>query len=354
MSTLPASGYIENAARTTGEQKAALEEQRDFIEERLGGGATSKLTIAAGSVTPTGGLHSIEVQAGGTDDLDTIVTTNLDAGSTLLVYADNDAEDIVLKHESGGAGQLHMIDNQDYTLDVVDKFVFFVRIGTDWYETCRGIFAATTDEAGIVERLTQAEFLIMTDVSRYVTADLIADVAQYSIIPFDAASLVPGTTDGAESGTNEYTTGDNYDADYYAFDDATQEYTFLRITEMPPTWDRGTVKFKFKWSSAAGSSTGDTVEWEVDGIAIGNNDSIDNITFGGAQVISDVLLANDGADLQLSDPTPAITIGGTPALGDEVIFRISRNVDGTDDMEEDAWLFGGSIQIKHSNAIAAW
>ncbi|GAJ05359.1 unnamed protein product, partial [marine sediment metagenome] len=52
--------------------------------------------------------------------------------------------------------------------------------------------------------------------------------------------------------------------------------------------------------------------------------------------------------------TPDVTIGGTPALGDTIIFEIWRNTDGTDDMAEDAWLFGSTLQIKLSGVVAAW
>ena len=71
-------------------------------------------------------------------------------------------------------------------------------------------------------------------------------------------------------------------------------------------------------------------------------------------MISDVVLAGVEACLHISGATPSITIGGTPALGDLVHFKISRNVSGTDDMTEDAWLFGVLIQYKKSNDVTAW
>jgi hypothetical protein len=44
-----------------------------------------------------------------------------------------------------------------------------------------------------------------------------------------------------------------------------------------------------------------------------------------------------------------------------VHFKLSRNVGGTDDMVEDAWLFGALIQVTETfpdysgtNAIVAW
>jgi predicted porin len=88
--------------------------------------------------------------------------------------------------------------------------------------------------------------------------------------------------------------------------------------------------------------------------ALSDSDAID-AALGTGQVISDALLADDGADLQLSGATPAITVGGTPALGDLIVFEAYRNVSGTDDMTEDAWLFEVVIQYQTSStAVVGW
>lgn len=173
-----------------------------------------------------------------------------------------------------------------------------------------------------------------------------------------ANAMTPTATNGAQPGVNEYATNDNMRS-YLAFDGATEEYACFDLP-MPEGWDRSTIKAKFYWSSATGSTANDTVEWEIAGIAVSNNDALD-VALGTSQVITDTLLANSGAKLQVSDATPAITVGGTPALGDLVQFKVSRNVGGTDDMTEDAWLFGVLIQIAETmpdasgtNAIAAW
>ncbi len=173
-----------------------------------------------------------------------------------------------------------------------------------------------------------------------------------------ASAMVALATNGASAGTYEYTTNDTIQQ-YYAFDGTTEEYVSFSIP-FPEGWDRSTIKAKFFWSSDSGSTAADTVEWEIALTAIGDNDALD-VAWGGAQVISDALLANGGADLQVTAATPAITVQGTPALGDLITCRISRNVGGTDDMTEDAWLFGCWIQIlctmpdaSGTNAIAAW
>ena len=166
-----------------------------------------------------------------------------------------------------------------------------------------------------------------------------------------ASAMVPTNTNGATPGIAEKATNDTMYA-YYAFDDATEEYVSFNVA-MPEGWDRSTIKAKFYWSSATGSTAADTVEWEISGVAVSDNDALD-VAQGTSQKVSDALLANNGGDLQVTAATAALTIGGTPALGDLVNFKVSRNVSGTDDMAEDAWLFGVLIQITETTSIAAW
>ena len=174
----------------------------------------------------------------------------------------------------------------------------------------------------------------------------------YDTIYIDAGAMVGCTTNGAAAGTNEYGTND-IDFDYFAFDGGATEERVQFKFKMPESWNLGTIKAKFDWSSATGSTSGDTVEWGLKAGALIDNDAID-AALGTPQVISDTLLANNGTDLQTTAATPAITIGGTPALGKLNIFEVYRNTDGTDDMAEDAWLFGVWIQILNTITIAAW
>jgi len=174
----------------------------------------------------------------------------------------------------------------------------------------------------------------------------------YDIIYIDAGAMVPCTTNGALQSTHEYGTND-IDIDYYAFDaGATEERVQWKLI-MPENWNRGTIKAKCYWSSTTGSTAGDTVEWGIKAGALSDSDAID-VALGTPQVISDILLANDGADLQISGATPAITIGGTPALNDFIVFEAYRNTDGTDDMAEDAWLMGILIQYKKTVYNSPW
>lgn len=174
----------------------------------------------------------------------------------------------------------------------------------------------------------------------------------YKTLWIPVAEMTALTTNGAAAGTNEYATNDIMAA-YFAFDGATEEFVaFSR--PMPEEWDRSTIKFKAYWAPGhADCTVGDTVEWEVAARAISNDDAID-AALGTGQVISDVVLAGEEGDLHITGASPALTAGGTPALGDLVHFKVSRNVGGTDDMTEDAWLFGILIQYKITKTVSQW
>ena len=173
----------------------------------------------------------------------------------------------------------------------------------------------------------------------------------YDTIYIPASALTVTTTSGGTPGKKEFTTND-INLQYLAFDGTTEEYAEFQLA-MPRNWDRGPVRAKFFWSSATSSSANDTVEWELAIGSLSDSGAID-AALGTGQVISDVLLANNGTDIQITSATPAITVGGSPALGDFVLFKVSRNVGGTDNMTEDAWLFGVWIQYKKTKSVTAW
>ena len=174
----------------------------------------------------------------------------------------------------------------------------------------------------------------------------------YETIYIDAAVMLPCMDSGALAGTYEYGTN-AINIDYFAFDSGSTEERVQFKYSMPEGWDRGTIKAKFYWSSDTGSTAGDTCQWGIKGQACTNNDAID-VAFGdGGEVIGDVLLADNGTDWQLSSATPAITIGGSPALDDIVVFEIWRDT-SVDNMAEDGWLMGIGIQFKVNNSVSAW
>lgn len=185
------------------------------------------------------------------------------------------------------------------------------------------------------------------------TAGLADMGLEYNILSIDAAAMVGCTTNPPEFKKVEYGTND-IDTEVWAFDGGATEERVQFKTVMPENWDRGTLKAKFIWTGATGSSANDTVEWAVKARAFGDSDAIDT-ALGTPQVITDTLIEDDGTDFQITDATPAFTVDGTPALHDLIVFEFYRNTDGIDDMAEDAYLSHVIIQYKMAtDAVAAW
>lgn len=176
------------------------------------------------------------------------------------------------------------------------------------------------------------------------------NTSPYETIWVGAGAMIPCTTAGAEPGTREAGTND-IDLDVLAFDAGATEERAQFCLVMPENWNRSALKAKFYWSNAAGASANDTVEWGIKAGALSNDDAID-AALGTAVTVSDTLIA--AGDLHITSATGALTVAGTPALGDLVQFEIFRNTDGTDDMAEDAWLIGVLLQITLNNAVTAW
>lgn len=177
---------------------------------------------------------------------------------------------------------------------------------------------------------------------------------EYDTIFIPAGAFAPSATNGAEPGTDETATN-KLTRDYFDFDPVTEESIECEFP-MPEDWDRGTIKAKVVWKPATdtGVNAGDKVEWEIGAVAIGDGDSED-AALGTTQVVYDEVLTGLSAMRHITDETPAITVGGSPALGDLVHWKVSRNVDSAnDDMNADARFRGLWIQYKRNQAVTAW
>lgn len=151
-----------------------------------------------------------------------------------------------------------------------------------------------------------------------------------------AAEMIPRTTNGCGVNSLEASTNKvNYDV--LEFDPAAIEYAqFIRV--LPNNWNAGTITFKPIWTAASGS--GDVV-WQLSGRAYANDDAIDQAS-GTGQTSTDTLLA--AGDVHIGPASSAITLGGTAANGNPVIFEISRQAtSGSDTLAVDARLLGIEI-----------
>lgn len=163
-----------------------------------------------------------------------------------------------------------------------------------------------------------------------------ADPLRTIVLP--AGSMAPTTTAGCatvatvEAGTN--------DVDYKVldFDKDTDESAFAIFT-MPDSWDGGTVTFTPYWTSAG--TTGNVV-FSIKGRAFANDDAIDQ-AYGTAVTSDDTFIA--AGDVHIGPATGAMTFAGTPAGGQLVQIKITRDV-SEDNLDADARLIALKIEYK--------
>ena len=147
-----------------------------------------------------------------------------------------------------------------------------------------------------------------------------------------AAQMTSRVTNGAASGTRDSGSND-ITTPVFDFDQTTSEA--VQFTWAPPKrWDKSTVSFVPYWT-ADGGSAAETCIFTLAGVAISNDDT-SNAAFGTAQSSSDALIAT--GDIHVGPESSAITIGGTPAEADLVVFQIARDI--ADTLAADARLLG--------------
>lgn len=155
-----------------------------------------------------------------------------------------------------------------------------------------------------------------------------------------ATAMWPRTTGGCAALAQSETT--NYYVNYWSLDfDQTTEENAQFEWVLPRNYDGGTVTITPHWTASTGSGG---VVWGFKGVAISNDEPLDATTGFGTEVTStDTLLAT--GDEHVGPQTSAITIAGSPADSDFVVFNIARKVDnGSDTLTGDAKLLGITIE----------
>lgn len=185
--------------------------------------------------------------------------------------------------------------------------------------------------------VTGTERLLTTDFE-YVTASQVAALGGSGrhMVPVMAGAIAPSVTGGCAALASVASAANQPDIVSLDFDTTTQEYAQFAVP-MPESWDEGTVTFQPIWSHAA-TTTNFGVVWELQAVAVSNDDAI-AVAYGTAQSSTDT--GGTTNDLYVGPESSAITIAGTPAAGDVVYFRISRVTgNGSDTMAIDARLHG--------------
>jgi GTPase involved in cell partitioning and DNA repair len=138
-------------------------------------------------------------------------------------------------------------------------------------------------------------------------------------------------------------------ADVYDFDDTTSEKVQTTVA-MPDEWNRSTVKAKVYWTTASGTGG---VTWGVTMGAASDDDALGAIP-GTEVTVDDTRLADN--DLHVTAATGAITVGGSPALGDLVLLQVARKPAAANDTKTgDARFLGVMIQyLEGSTEGSSW
>jgi hypothetical protein len=168
----------------------------------------------------------------------------------------------------------------------------------------------------------------------------------------DATEMTAAITSGAEPVFVEMATNDQM-VQGFAFDTTADEFAHFKVV-FPKKWNNSTVLARPIWYHTSSNATA-TVTWCFEAVATSNDDTMD-VAWGTAQRVVD-----DGAtglDNYTGANSSALTIGGTPASGDLIFFRVSRDVDGNgtagnDDLAQDAILLGVVLTITTSAATDA-
>lgn len=129
---------------------------------------------------------------------------------------------------------------------------------------------------------------------------------------------------------------------FLAFDKVTLENAEWTVI-MPDNWDGLAINATFHWM--ANDATNNAVVWGIKARAYGDGDAIDQ-AYGAAATVTD-LNGSAAYKKMASAATGDITVGGAPAGGQMVQFRVYRDTaDGADTLDTDALLLGVKIEYE--------
>lgn len=165
-------------------------------------------------------------------------------------------------------------------------------------------------------------------------ADATVGQGQHTIwVP--AAAMISRSTSGAAPGVVETTTNDVM-LDTLNFDTAADEFAQFQI-QMPKSWNESTLIAQFVWSHPT-TTTNFGVSWWIQAVAFADGDAADT-AFGTAVEAQDTGGTTD--DIYISPETSAMTVAGSPAAEEYVVFQVYRDVsDAGDNLAVDARLHG--------------
>lgn len=323
--------------------------------------ATSAATSESAALAAAQGWSAVTTITGATTNLETT-----DARDYYIIDATSNTITINLPAIGSNDGllygfQVHNVDNaisivrdgsdkingssSNYSgLTTVGQVIHFIAddaTNDNWLATIISQHSdASATVKGIVELATDGETATGSDTARAVTPANVASayIAQgVHTIWVPAAAMRPTVSNGCAAITDVETTSGRPDMQVLDFDASSDEHAQFQIS-FPKSWNEGTITFAAYWTTT-GSDT-DTCAWGLQGVAVSDNDTID-VAYGSAVVVTDTLLSA-AEDMHVTATSGAVTIAGTPAVGDLCYFRIFRDV-SADNMGEDGRLIGCKI-----------
>ena len=233
---------------------------------------------------------------------------------------------------------------------------------TTWAQIKSTMFAALPAHVTALDAVTTVAdadviYTLQSGTAKKLTVgDLIDHISfqVYDEIWIDAFATTTSETTGMDTESKEYTTNDN--THYVLLGDGTSQDESVEFNYvMPPAWDRSTIKFKVYWAPGhANANVGEWVKFELSAGAFSNDDALDT-ALGTAATVTDEVIADD--NVHITAASGALTIAGTPALGDMIHFKLNRDYDyagAGSAMDVDARIFGILIQYKKTEEVVGW
>lgn len=134
----------------------------------------------------------------------------------------------------------------------------------------------------------------------------------------DAGAMVPCSTNGATPSSYKAPGTDNSTLDVIDFNDTTGQACMFKLS-MPQAWNAGTVKAKLCYTQA--SATSGTNVLSIAAGSYGSGEVLGSI-LGTAVTVTNVVAAT--TNTLTCALTGAITVGGSPGVDDDLVFKVSR------------------------------
>lgn len=329
---------------TAASHAAWLDALHGATQELIGGKAGSALTIAAGSILPTGAIHTVDTEAlAAADDLSHIDLTNMPDGRLILLYPVDATRVVTIKHALGGAGEILTADGGDVVLDATMKwFLGRANAAGKVEEVARGFAGdkvAGRAHLGLGSAAIASTGLAAGDVPLAETV-----IAQgLHTIGIPAAAMTPNVTGGCGALGVLETAANAVNLPNLPFAAAlVEKASFVFPAPKGAKEAAGFTLRDLVWSHPATITTFG-VRWTARMVALSDLQAADT-AFGAAVAVEDMGGAAD--TLYMAPVSTAITPGGVWAAGDLMVLEIARDgAHANDTLTVDARLHGLKLMM---------